>query len=440
MKKIILIIVGYLILGFLMLKYYQYYTVTDVVPYLSIAQKYLQGDFINAINGVWGVLLSWLLMPFLLLPIKPLVAFKILNLLIGAMTIFGFWLLAKKFELNRIIETILLIALVPIILSFALVHTTPDLLVVTILIFYVNLGFKKDYYLSRWSAVYLGFWGAVGYLAKHYVFYFILIHLVVLHLFHFFYHRDWVAKKKIIQNCLISYAIFLVISGCWIFALSRKYQFFTISTSANYNRAWMAPASKGHAPEYLGLLPPPNQSANSMWEDLTYYVPLMPNYQWSPLSSWSNFIFQLKLILKNIGQTLVMFGKFTVLWPVVIGLAIWQLIKNYRRNRQGLWLDPSFLSLVVMILYSSGYLLIITSDRYLWINEILLLLTAGFLLSKLYNKYQSPRGRKGIIIIGLLLAFSALVVPIRRLVIDVNEGKNISEASVVLKNLGVSGK
>lgn len=39
----------------------------DSTLYLDIAEKYLRGEFDDAVNGYWGPLLSWLLIPFLYL-------------------------------------------------------------------------------------------------------------------------------------------------------------------------------------------------------------------------------------------------------------------------------------------------------------------------------------------------------------------------------------
>jgi len=62
---------SYLILGAILLNFYQYQINPDGISYISIAQKYLRGDYGNAVNGYWSPLFSWLLMPFLLLGCLP---------------------------------------------------------------------------------------------------------------------------------------------------------------------------------------------------------------------------------------------------------------------------------------------------------------------------------------------------------------------------------
>ncbi|MHC4720172.1 MAG: hypothetical protein ACYSYT_06835, partial [Planctomycetota bacterium] len=54
-----------MILGGALVGHYRYQINPDGISYISVAQKYLAGDFAGAINGYWGPLYSWLLMPFL---------------------------------------------------------------------------------------------------------------------------------------------------------------------------------------------------------------------------------------------------------------------------------------------------------------------------------------------------------------------------------------
>ena len=49
----LVIIASYLILGIILIPYYRFQLNPDGVSYISIAQKYLLGDLIHAINGYW---------------------------------------------------------------------------------------------------------------------------------------------------------------------------------------------------------------------------------------------------------------------------------------------------------------------------------------------------------------------------------------------------
>jgi hypothetical protein len=93
-------------------------------------------------------LFSWALIPFLLkdnTPLFALTAAKIVLLMTGVFTIAGLWFLSKKFPMDRTIRLFFLFSIIPIILSFIYGKITPDLLMVTALIFYLNSLFDSEY-------------------------------------------------------------------------------------------------------------------------------------------------------------------------------------------------------------------------------------------------------------------------------------------------------
>jgi hypothetical protein len=438
-NKITITLIVYALLSIILFPLYRYYAITDFVPYADIALKYMNGNFADAVNGIWGPLISWLMIPFLWLNIDSLVAFKILNLIIGAFTIVGFYKLSKHFKLSNKIEWLVLLLLIPSVLTFAFVHTTPDLLVAGILLFYLNIIFKKDFGLTRKSAVYTGLLGGIGYLAKHYMFPFIIIHLPLSFIFRFFSTNNKPERKKLIKNFAVSLLVFLSISGAWITAQSIKYDHLTIGTSTAYNRAWMAPNSLGHAPEYLGLLEPANPTANSMWEDLTPYTNQMPGSGWSPFDGWKEFSFQAKLIISNLKTSFVILNKFAlVLGPLIL---LWIAIYVFKKiKKRKILLDPIFLSLTAMFIYGSGYLLIRSSDRYIWLIYFFLLIIGGHILDIITRRLQNNPYKKTIfVIIILFFSFSFLFTPARRFHINVNEGKDPHDISTVLNKNNVKG-
>ena len=62
----------------------------DAVCYISIAQKYLAGDFRGSINAYWSPLYSWMLTLFLLVGLPPLLAIKFLSVLIAIAAVMRF--------------------------------------------------------------------------------------------------------------------------------------------------------------------------------------------------------------------------------------------------------------------------------------------------------------------------------------------------------------
>ena len=82
------ILIGYLAFGLFLLSIYKYHINTDVPTYIAIAEKYATGNFHDAVNSFWSPLISWLMIPFILFGIDPLVAFKIIGLIAGVFAFF----------------------------------------------------------------------------------------------------------------------------------------------------------------------------------------------------------------------------------------------------------------------------------------------------------------------------------------------------------------
>ena len=84
--------------------------------------------FNNAINGYWGPLLSWLLVPFLYFGATHIFAINALNLIFGLLTIAGTWKLSLRFEISDKIRMIILVPLVPIFQFISLIQPMDFLL------------------------------------------------------------------------------------------------------------------------------------------------------------------------------------------------------------------------------------------------------------------------------------------------------------------------
>ncbi|MCI0556816.1 MAG: hypothetical protein L0287_38240, partial [Anaerolineae bacterium] len=111
----------------------------DLVSYLLMAQHYLQGSFHLAVNGYWGPLFSWLIVPVLALLQDPVLAARIVNGIGAVIYLIGGIRILRSFEFDRIIVLAggLLIALFSIYWSTFVIE--PDLLMSGLLL--VGLSF-----------------------------------------------------------------------------------------------------------------------------------------------------------------------------------------------------------------------------------------------------------------------------------------------------------
>lgn len=425
-KDLIVALTLYLIIGILALRYYQHIINPDAICYIGIAEKYAVGDIENAVNAYWGPLLSWVLVPFLLTehtPLAALTSIKILSLIIGAFNITGLWFLSKKFRMGRTIRLFFILSTIPLTLYFVYIKITPDLLLATCLIFYLNSIFNQEYPEKYKFGVISGFTGALAYLSKLYALPFFLIHFILFNAIYYFkrYKPD---KKMVKNNLFIGLAVFLVISGFWALSLNEKYGELTFGTSSEYNQALIGPKVQLQDPmNNNGLNKPPNDSATSAWEDPSYIK--MPG--WSPFESWESFNYRLNIIWNNILQTLTFLYEFSIITFFILILAVIILFKS--SNSEHKFKIASLL--VTMIIFTIGYWIIRVEPRLLILIYFLIPLLAGYLLCIIKEKFKI--NDKIITAIAAMVFVLLVISPIITLYETTNTDNEAYEFSKVLQ-------
>ena len=419
------ILILYSIIGIIFLKYYQYHIAPDNISYISIAQKYLAGDFGNAINGHWSPFVSWLLIPFLYFKIRLLLAYLIISLIIGLFTLMGIRSLTYKFEMKKEIRNLILVLLVPIILKFVFSNYTADLLIVFFLILYFNVIFNDKYPNKKYYGLLCGVYGGLGYLSKSFAFPYFLFHFIIFNLIHYYKNTKSPKRKAILNNFLLGILFFFIICGPWIYIISSKYNHFTINNSTKYNWSFIAPESKGHPMLYQGLVAPPNNTAISAWEDPGYFE----KNEWSPVKSWNSFKYEIKYFLKNVFNTISVLEKFSKLSIIILFFYLLLAIMPVKKLiSQGAILYP----LLSVLLYCAGYCLILVRARYLWINNILLIIMGGYLINILLQSELFNRIRKTILLLFFAVEFS--LIPVYDIISNINIQKDIYTLSQKLEN------
>ena len=425
-SRLAIVLTVYTILGIFSLEYYRYQINPDGISYISIAQKYLSGDFSNIVNGYWGPVLSWLLMPFLYSGLEPLLATKLLSLLTGLVTIIALRGLSYRFEMTESVRTVILFSAVPVVLTFALFYITPDLLLTCILLFYLAIIFGVNYAERTNKGILCGILGSVAYLSKSFALPFFMSHFFIMNVFHYFRSETKQTKKKVVQNFLTGAAVFALISSVWIGLISHKYGELTFGGSGQAAlRGVAAPDGQGSAVLWQGFLKPPNETAVSAWEDPSYLK--MPPY--NPLESWSNFVHQLKVVGGNIHKTSGIFMDFSPL-SIAIGIAyvlFWLQGFNIAKMPAEVLYPTLTIALTV-----GGYSMVLVEARYIWLLFILLMLMGAYVLARLFQNNFFTKTRRTALLIIFFLSFA---VPASLSLKDyANRGKSIYSLGKALKS------
>jgi len=426
----LLVVIIFLILASYLLPCFLDNIKPDGFSYFSITQKYLDHDFKNALNGYWGPLYSWLLLPFILAGINAPMAAKLLSVLIGFVVILESNFLIKILKIDQRLRVISLSLIAVNILYFTFIVVTPDLLFVCLSLGYLNIILTPSYSSSRIGGFACGIMGAFLYLTKAYGLPFFAVHFFVINLILFISSKNKLHRAGISFNYITGMIIFLLISVPWILLISHKYGYFTIGTAGRFNHSLVGPSAINFPMHSAGLLAPPNSSAISVWEDISnVYMP-----SWSTLNSTSNFIHQIVIIRNNIARTITIFSQNSIFSLFILAGSAFYLIK---KGRQFLH-DKIFLILVTMLILISGYLLILVKYRYLWLCNILLIISGFKLLEIIFQRKTFKKITKVLII--TIFVFSFLIHPVSDLRCNTSGSCHIAKINNKISPLEIKGR
>lgn len=410
-KSFLVVITIYSILGIILFPHFKYQINPDAVSYISITWKYIHGDYSHAINGFWGPLLSWILIPIFLTGLPPLIAAKIVSLVIGVLSLVAISLLSKRFQMGNYIAFLVILATVPFILYCALSFTSPDLLLVFFLILYLNIAFNENYCNLPSRGILCGMFGGLAYLSKSYAFPFFLVHFPICNAIYFFINPSSDRRIIIQKNFITGLLFFAIISGPWIAAISYKYNKITMGTAGSFNYALANPDPIKFLNPSDGFIEPPNKTAVGPWEDVTYFGAIF----WNPIQSWAHFKHLISIVSKNIYNTYLILVRFSPLSITIILSYIILLISPHLCSRPDL--KERFLVPLTFFIYPTGYILLLIDERYIWILCILLILAGGYVIHFLFKNtlFYHPVIRS-IVLFFFLISF--IIIPLSDLYHD----------------------
>jgi 4-amino-4-deoxy-L-arabinose transferase-like glycosyltransferase len=399
------ILIVYLILALLFLKFFQYRILGDEISYINIAHAYAMGHWGNAVNGYWSPLYSWLMVPFLFIfgfkPLYGVYISKIISIVMGLFTILAVRRIARIFNMDRTVIRVMLVALICPLVLFALTYNTPDLLLAFLLILYLSIIYDPEYSNRLSYGLLCGFIGALAYFTKSFAFPFFLVHFMLFNII--LYTKSLkIEKKTILKNLFLGLTIFFVLSGLWIGMISTKYDKLTFSTAGEYNQALVGPEygvntfDDGISPIYsVGLVQPPNNDTTSIWGDITYFK----MDKWSPLASYNDFKYEIELIISNIIYTFNIVESFMFLAILIVIVMVF-IVRSSKIDI----LTRNILKyiLLTMVIYMGGYCLIIPEWRYLWFIFILLTVSSFLIVDKLQSNGSISNNFRNILLILLL--------------------------------------
>src|SRR5262245_31753867 len=274
----------------------------DGLSYILIAQHYLRGQTDLMISGYWGPLLSWLIVPWLLVFDDPLLAAHVAVAVSAVVFLFGSYCILRAVRLSG---TAIMIGIwITVFLSVAWAGTviTPDLLMAGLFCCGTSLLLSDKWLTSARAALGAGVLLGAAYLAKAVALPTSAVMIIAFASTSVVIGRS--TLRQIVRATIIVVAGVLIVTGPWIGVLSYKYGHLVFSTSGRILHTIVGPPDmpRDH-PDKLRFYKPDAGRITTM-EDRTN----LPYKYWSPLESVGYAVHQAKLIIRN-AHTIVQYLK-----------------------------------------------------------------------------------------------------------------------------------
>lgn len=375
----------------------------DGVSYLSIAEHYAAGRLDVAVNPYWSPLLSWLLVPFLAAGLEPLLATKLLALLVAAGALVATQALADALGVSRPVRNLLGAAAVPLLLHAALFRVFPDLLSAALLTGAMALLLNAGISRPVRTAFLAGTLGGAAYLAKAFALPAFLGGAAAATLIGLLAVRGAGERRRLAVAGALAVLGCLLVALPWAGLLTLRQGQPTIGTSGSYNFALMAPGSPGGRLDQPGLVPPPHPHAVSAFEDPSR----MPAPSWSEAPPTAAAQRLLGNVDQNVRKTSHLVSDYV---PVPFVLAIAGLILGWRAGGDALRRVCALAA--VCAVYAGGLLLVVVEVRYLWFLALVGIALSGVAVAAAHAWPPLARAT-GVFALVLLLALPPLVSGLR---------------------------
>ena len=424
------LLVVYALAGSLLVSHYQYSLGGDGTAYISVARKVAAGDWWGAVNGHWSPLLPFTLALLFEAGLSETIAFKFHCLATGLLALACAYRLSFRFRISETARRWTVTTLAVMVLYYALVHASPDLLAVAVLAAYFSIVFNPRFGDRWWDGPACGVLVALGYFAKAYLLPFCVLHLLLMTVIHFVGRSSTTDRRRLVGQCVMGLLVVALLSGPWIAVVSAKYGGLTISTAGRNAWSFRHPEMRQELVPGLGFWPPAHAGDLSAWDDPAS----LPELKWSPFESAAHVRYTLGFVAWNVVRTAwyVVCGSVLTL-PIMAVAGLVGMVGLARRR-----FEPHWLSLLMTIaVMASGYVPLDVTERYFWIVNVLALFMGAQLLAGMFA--DSTRTWRTTVL--ALFCATFVVYPLQRLAWNWNLGRELpSLARTLAQRYHVGGR
>lgn len=401
----------------------------DAVSYFKVAERYVNGDWDNAINAYWSPLSIWLCA--LLQKFSSLSAFEAalwVNTLGCLGTLWTSQLLFHRFVGDKWARVLFA-------LFFALFWAYADYKQLFadiwqyffMLLFFLLLSSKSIF--SRWYLwPLLGVLTALAYFGKAYAFYFLSLLLVCKLLYEVYVRRVLGLIRAIVLFVVVISVQVLCVSP-WVYLLYEKYGILTLSTAGSLNLSWFLSGQQYLDPSIRVIIPPPVEGGIYCFED-----PYL--YQDKIVSMWQSPGLMLKQLVR-VGYNVFRWHEALSLLSAFYFVGWLGTILHLLRDRN--WKNDNKIADVALffLLYPIPFwLMTFDEGRHLWITLPYMVIVWIHLIKVYFPQFRGAVLYK---IFVFSLFFSIIVTPVLDMRKLAGAGKEERAIAEQLAALGIKG-
>ncbi|MEO6136581.1 MAG: hypothetical protein ABIP35_15610, partial [Ginsengibacter sp.] len=300
-KHLFFFLTGYLVIFFFLFHGYRFFIDPDATGYLSVSEKLANGNYFNSINGIWSPFGSWILAPFLKLGFNGIITSKFLNGLYGAISLYLYYSLIKKWKINFFVEMAMMIGAVLLMIHFVYARLFGDLLQLMFLLIYLNIICSKSFGKNYKTIIVAALIGGIGFYAKAYTFYFTLIHLPFVIIFLEKKSTQRYFTLQSFKKVTLAISVLMFTALFWIAALNIKYGHFILG-----QKNVTGTLTQVYNPNKI-LVYPPEAGNYALFDDITN----LTTQDITPFTNWKLFVIQLKISAYNLISLFGTFNEFS---------------------------------------------------------------------------------------------------------------------------------
>lgn len=411
--------------------YYQYYIDPDAVSYLTLVERYLAGDYEQAINAYWSPMGVWLTVVWVKINHWEAFAAALFVNTLGAAGVVGIGqVLFHRFRNSSWERFCFGILSACFWATVVYRQSFTDVWQIFFLLIALLILLRDDFLEKKYYWFLLGFIGALAYFSKAFSFYFLPLMTFLALIIQM--KSGWKkGMSKIVTPLLVICGTMLLFSLPWLYVLHQKYGVWVNSTAGKMNLGWQLLGHPHFKDDIKILVPPVHYTHSLFYFEDAYLV------EAAPVSLFDHPIYIVKLLARIALNLLDWVRSSNFISPFYFVTWLLTALLFFMKKQRAKWSASIQILMIICLIYPLPYLLLtFDKGRYLWFT-IPLMIIIGLHFYDMYLKSSWGLWLRRLFIFGFFASF--LPMSVFEMKDLFNKGKEDYEMAQQLKDLNIQG-